>query len=397
MRSLIVGIVNKMKKICFLFVILLLSLIYGCRGKSDNKDVTLYADSISISDSLMMLTPPMRNGAFNYDSIVEGISYLPLETNDSVLLSRIDDIKYFNGTIFIADYQHGKIFSFDEKGCFKGKIEDRGEGPKQYKRLCSFDIDSEDEKMYLLDGDLGNVHVYNFKMELIEVIGLPVTFVDHLAFYDNKLFLELGFREYRENDEVAPNLLLYDLDKKLIKADYFHFHTDLKIHFKMQDPVTFSSYNDDLYYWSPLGHSVYKYNLSQFNKEIEYDLSSYEVPIEIFGKRFSEALKLMREHKYAYIDRYYEFDDWHYVRISRVGSSAHYFYHKETGVGFLDVSFLKLSRQENVIMPELFKFSNSVCCSYISPEQYMKIVDEEFWPEINVDDNPILVFYELKT
>ena len=47
-------------------------------------------------------------------------------------------------------------------------------------------------------------------------------------------------------------------------------------------------------------------------------------------------------------------------------------------------------------MPELFKLSTSVCCSYISPEQYMKIVDEEFWSGINVDDNPILVFYELK-
>ena len=377
-------------------MILLLSLTFGCKRNTDDNNVTLYADSIRISDSLLVLTPPMRNGAFNYDSIVKGISYLPLETNDSVLLGRIDDIKYLNGTIFIADYQYGKIFSFDEKGCFKGKIEDRGEGPKQYKRLCSFDIDREGEKMYLLDGDLGNVHVYNFEMKLIEVINLPVTFVDHLAFYDNKLFLELGFREYREEDEVAPNLLLYDLDEKLIKAEYFHYHTDLNIHFKMQDPITFSSYNDELYYWSPLGYSVYKYKLFQFNKEVEYDLSSYEVPIEIFSKRFSKALKLMREHKYAYVDRYYEFDNWLYARISRVGSSAHYFYHKGKGIGFLDVSFLKLSKQENIIMPELFKLSTSVCCSYISPEQYMKIVDEEFWSGINVDDNPILVFYELK-
>ncbi len=380
-----------------LLFVLLISYLSACKKGEYIGQVSLYTDSIVASNNLLELNPPMRKGSVNFRCIVDSISYLPLFTNDSILIANISDVKVLNDTLFIADYQLGKIFAFNFKGKCIGTISAKGEGPEQYKRLCGFDIDAHNHLLYLLDGDLGEVHIYTSAFDLCDIIKLPYSFVDHISLYQsNKLFLELGFRDYNPKDKISPNLILYNLEEKQVDSTFFHYKHTIDINYRMQDPISFSSYKNSIYYWPPLSHSVYLYD-GIIQKIINCNFGEYELPNEIFLKKNSTALNCMREKKYAYIDRFFEFKDWYYLRISRVNSSAHYFYNKNTQKGFLDVSFLKFKTEKEVIMPDLYAISDTVCCSYMYPDQYINLLKEQSINDfMDIEDNPILVFYKLK-
>ena len=383
-------------------LVLLASCFSACRRgeAAAAPDISLYTDSIASAGNLLELHPPMRQGAINFEAIVDSVSYLPLFTNDSILIAGISDIKALGDTLFIADYRLGKIFAFNLEGQCIGSISARGEGPEDYKRLCGFDVDARNRLLYLLDGDRGKVHVYTPSLDLREVIKLPCSFVDHLALLPSgKLLLELGFRDYDPEDKVSPNLVLYDMETEQVDSTFFHYARKTGINFRPQAPIAFSSYKDGVYYWPPLSHSVYFYD-GTMQKAVDCDLGEYALPAEVLTLNNSEALALMRERKYAYVDCFFAFRDWYYVRISRATSSAHYFYHKRTQEGYLDVSFLKQQPDKEIIMPDLYKLSDTLCCSFIHPQQYMALLEADGQSAadvVDMEDNPVLVFYKLKS
>lgn len=380
----------------YVLIVVILVCFTNCNKRPQSGEVFVKTNDIVTSDSLMQLSPPMREGALSFDSIIEVVQYLPLSTKDTVLISRIDDIKMLEEVYYIADYKKGRIFAFDCNGNCVGKIDDFGEGPKQYKRICSFDIDKKNKLLYLLDGDLGKVYVYNSSLQLCNLIKLPYSFVDHLAFYnESELFLELGFREYGKRDKTSPNLVLYNFKEKCTVSTFLYFEKG-KIHYRNQNPIAFSSGSEGLYYWTTLGSSIYSCHNRFLEECIHFDLGSYTTPASIYFEKISVASSLMKEKKYAYIDRFYELKNWYYARISRINSSAHYFYNKEKQKGFLDISFIQTNDKLKIIMPNLFQISDTMCCSYIYPEQYVTLLDDETLETINIEDNPILILYKLK-
>lgn len=370
-------------------------LIISCKRPSHLNSTFFYVYSIPTADSLLVLKPPMTKGAFSYDSIIDSVFYLPLSTNDTILISTISDVKIWRDTIFIADYKLGKIFSFDSEGNIIGCIDAVGGGPKQYKRICGFDIDRKNGLLYLLDGDFGKVHVYDTSLHLSKIIQLPITCVDHIALYDeNRFYLERGFRENDDKDDKTPNLILYNFELNQIEDAHFYFKNGSEILFRNQDPIAFSYSQNKLFYWPVLASSIYACTGKGINKVIEVDMGGYETPSSIMREKMSNAMSLMRKRSYAYIDRFYEFDDWIYLRLSRINSSAHYFYNKRTQKGYIDLSFTRLYNGKKMIAPDLFLVSGNLCCGYISPELYISFSENN--ENIEFDNIPILVFYKLK-
>ena len=379
------------------WLIILMSLfLMNCSNLPESGEVFVYTNNIVDSDSIVHLAPPMRKGALNFDSIVDVVKFLPLSTSDTVLISSINSIKSLDRVLYIADYERGRIFAFDCYGKYIGKIDARGDGPEQYKRICGFDIDYKRKMLYILDGDLGKVHVYDSCLRLQDIIKLPYRFADHIALYgEDKLFIELGFREYDQKSKTSPNLILYNLRNKTVESFFFYFESG-KIRYRNQEPITFSNNGSELFYWTTLGNIIYSCNDSILKRSIAFDLGIYATPSNIYFEKNSKASSLMREKRYAYVDRFYEFKDWYYARIARMNSSAHYFFNKKKQKGFLDISFLRISTGGKVIMPDLFQISDKVFCSYISPEQYMILLSDDSLKNVDIEDNYILMFYKLK-
>ena len=375
--------------------LLAILMIVSCNRQQKVYSTSFYVDSITVADSLLVLEPPMRKGAISFDSIVDEVSYLPLSTNDTVLISTISDIKICKNRIYIADYKLSKLFSFDSEGKFIGCIDAVGEGPEEYKRICGFDVDEKNDLLYLLDGDLGKIHVYDTSLNFCKIIQLPITFVDHLALYDeHRCYLERGLRGYDENEDKTPNLIFYNFETNQIEHAHFYFKNSSYISYMNQDPVAFSFSQDKLYYWPILASSIYSCTDSGISKVIDVDMGEYEIPSYLLSEKMSNVISMMSKHFYSYIDRFYEFDHWIYLRISRIHGSAHYFYNKQHQKGYIDISFVKSTNGKKMIAPDLFFVSEEMCCGYIAPEQYLSFTENN--EKVEIDNNPILVFYKLK-
>ncbi len=73
---------------------------------------------------------------------VDSIGYVPLETNDSCLISGITQAFYTKGRWVIFDYMSQSIFLFNSDGSFIKKVGNMGRGAEEYLRASNIMVDN---------------------------------------------------------------------------------------------------------------------------------------------------------------------------------------------------------------------------------------------------------------
>lgn len=143
-----------MKKLFFVLVIS--SLLVGCSGQAtDSKECIIVGSNTASYDANQL------------SSTLSHFDLIPLETNDSCLISDIDVIKKRNNRYYIQSGRKS-LHVFDENGKFLRKIGSIGEGPGEYSILSDFDVDK--ECVYLLA--LHKLYVYDLSGEFQKEIRL---------------------------------------------------------------------------------------------------------------------------------------------------------------------------------------------------------------------------------
>jgi hypothetical protein len=94
----------------------------------------------------------------NMDFITDSIELIPLETNDTALISNILKATICGSDIFIHDAKH-KLFVFNKEGKFKYVIDRLGLGPGEYTQIQDFCING--NYIEILDVNQRKVHRYN--------------------------------------------------------------------------------------------------------------------------------------------------------------------------------------------------------------------------------------------
>ena len=127
-------------------------------------------------ESLPFNVIPLESAVGNYSMLnlsdyIEEIKYIPLETNDSVLIGRIaNSFSYENGKIFMANVSGSNLYYylFDDKGSFLRKIGNHGQGPDDY--LGTRNTYLLDNYIYILDSSGKKLLIYDTDGFLIENI-----------------------------------------------------------------------------------------------------------------------------------------------------------------------------------------------------------------------------------
>ena len=147
---------------CFVilfFVVLLMCLAVSC----DNKKTTLLSNVIPLENAVG------NYNILNFSDYATDIKYIPLETNDSVLMGRILQISYENGMFLIRSSSEGfssECYLFDNKGRFCCKIGNYGQGPDDYYGLVHAFI--MENRIYLMDIYGNKLFIYDTNGVLIE-------------------------------------------------------------------------------------------------------------------------------------------------------------------------------------------------------------------------------------
>ena len=170
-------------------------------------------------------------------------SIIPLETNNKSLINRIDKIKVSKSNIFTFDRRSRKLLLFDIKGTFIRQVGELGEGPGEYIELMDFEIDPNNEIVYLLD--FRKVHQFSFQGDFIKT--------NTLDFVASKIHMSSNYEFLFYGGRVDHRLLTTTPDFKL-KDKFFPF----SIAYALETIFPFSNFQSNTAFHLPTKDTVYK-------------------------------------------------------------------------------------------------------------------------------------------
>lgn len=396
----------------------------------------------NMTEARMKNVIPVESSVGNYKIVniaeyADEIEYIPLETNESSLISEIKQIIYEDGSILIAD-RANNCYLFDNTGRFIRNIGGLGNGLGEYLPVIQiFKCDSfvyviDVAKMSIYDENGIFIDKYDFQPDRI-----PVKYTEHYMFrlsplnenmfvmntismdgdYPKAIVFKIDQNKIKIINEYKNNIKL-DKPKKTLSTDelglIYNFKKNTRI-YKIINDTIFSINSDSkiegLYIFE-LGK--YKPSISflegkeETNNIMDYfDIrNKYIFPIKIiesnnnlfiefnFGKHTPELIKSINRQGVEY-------------NITEVYSV----FDKKTGVLTLMKQPIKgkLGFKNDIdngptIWPNYIS-SNDEMIAYLSPEEFMEYYTKiesptaqmtEVATKIKEDDNPILMIVKIK-
>lgn len=195
-----------MKNLYFLFLLLL----GGCNINRSNYSIS----DISNNTKMYIIDIDKIEPAIDVklSDFFSEIEYIPLETNDEVLLSRISKLYAYNDTLYVLDKLGcNALFLFDKKdGSYLGRIGSVGQGPGEYSKVGDFTIDIENRKLFLLD--LDRQQILEFELgsgSFIRSIDLnrQISRTFHVQYENKAIYGDLFFQNRVANNDFLLNKL----------------------------------------------------------------------------------------------------------------------------------------------------------------------------------------------
>ena len=232
--------------------VIILFIIIGCQT-SPNK-VSTGEHIVSDSTLIQINVDPDGEESYAFDSLIDDISYIKLETNDDCLIGNIHQILCSKDYIFIMDvFVANAVYCFDKQGHFVRRIGEIGQGPGEYTRLFKMCLTSDQKQIVLYDWkylhyyDLNGKHIKDVTPDF-DVYDIELGNEDFLA----------GFRAsgIGDGDSQRRMLSVYDKDLKLIYKEFPTFYNKT---FHLDDGmIPLRSFGNNIYINKPWTHSIYR-------------------------------------------------------------------------------------------------------------------------------------------
>ena len=234
----------------------------------------------------------------NFDDYFTSMEVISLETNEKSLLGRIDRISLYQDKIFILDKSTESVLVFNNKGKFLFRLQNSGNGPREYNSLMDFAIDRKSEQIILYADS-----PYRFYFYDLEGNSIKTKNTDNLFFYiafqnDNIVKLNVSeeefiLSEYNLKTEERKGFLPMTEMYKIFEGRRFEYpkvNKDENIH------ITF-----------PYSNFVYEYTEKGVSPKYYIDFGENKVPEKvlkrIIGKEkkyFSTVTNYARKNNYGW-------------------------------------------------------------------------------------------------
>lgn len=198
-----------MKELCVTTIIISSLFLFACK-EQQTKNRTEAQHPIRINDPIKISIA---------DFIVD-IDTIKLETNDENLMSDIERMHIMDGKYYILTNGYTVINIFDADGQYISKIDNKGQGPKEYIRISSFEVDEINKRLILADSFSRRIFIYDDEGNQISVVNLdfePMTVLPHKEGFVN---FYSGPRNIYTNPEMENYTVHFlDVDGKFISSD----------------------------------------------------------------------------------------------------------------------------------------------------------------------------------
>lgn len=120
----------------YIAIAAILSVTVGCHSPK-NKTATT-KDFIAPDSSLIQINiDPDGGESYPFDSLIDDISFIKLETNDDCVIGDIHQVLCTDNYIFILDFfSTNAVYCFDKQGNYIRQIGKKGQDPGEYFRFA---------------------------------------------------------------------------------------------------------------------------------------------------------------------------------------------------------------------------------------------------------------------
>lgn len=383
-------------------------LCIGCsnpKGTNHAKEASLSKTESNVSGeqeerkSYYEIPYDKKSHSIEVNDLFKNIKYVRLETNKASLLSDIIyKIESKNGIIYIKCVKSfgPEVMLFDDMGNFLKYIDRRGEGPEEYLFDVNIAINDKGHVSFADRAGKGRIVTYTSKGNFISRIDLPDIALKDLAYLNDTV---LVLRSDMDRAGKRFHLLNMNAGKVMSSFYYKEYRPD---HMWFTETLTArhgkvlaSGYQSNNIVEITQDTAVVKYTLNIGNKMPPADFWETQPSQEATGKE---------EYSRGYIGHipfFAESDRYMFFRfMGNLGSDlrGQALVDKVTGESR---TFNRIVLAENVVISpyRFYWLSNGQVVIPIWPDKIMKSENKEFlkqFPDLKEDDNPILLFGELK-
>nr|WP_320153938.1 6-bladed beta-propeller [uncultured Draconibacterium sp.] len=363
-----------LKNICLLIIsILFIECSEHSINNTDTKSIKVFDNTID---------------QITTNDLITNVQYIPLETNSSCLIGRIDKMLISNDKLYILDKSSSKkLFVFELTGKFIQTIGEQGKGPQEYIQITDFSIDEAKDEIVLLDNNR-NLLIYNLNGEFIKSKKLSKkNFFQNLCIYKHSYYL---YTNNLKGNSDKYSIFTYDNNFDEKKLFYYSDHCDF-LH-PVDNPILHNK--KGLYYLDIFNKVIYEKIKNEFEKKYLFDFDGNYTPLDIAN---SSELFFQNYSEHCLLQRYVVGDRYIYIQIL---NKAKY------NVGIIDMdkdSFIlykKISSEKIAFRPP-HCYYNSKFYSTIepgivldNPNSFKHLIDKQL---INANSNPIIFNYKFRS
>ena len=220
--------------------------------------IVIFLDSCQFSPPIVMITEdiikidiakkyPSKDIQFN---TFRNREYVPLETNDDVLLDRYAMIvsvseKY----ILVKDLiDRSNIYVFDRNGKIISLINRRGNGPQEYTSISDVVFDEKNNEIFVFNNygadGIGYILVYSLTGEYKRKLKYPANFILKAYNFNDETILVYDIKNlYNDNYNKKPYMLLSKKDGSIT----FTLNINLPVRYDTKEYIKFTDKTGQLY------------------------------------------------------------------------------------------------------------------------------------------------------
>jgi hypothetical protein len=409
-----------MKNILFISI---LTFFFGCSHK-EQKLISIFSEeqiaslqlestkSITIlKDSIVKINfnPVLNDKDFDFWKMLKSMRFIPLETTDESLIGGIKNIILSDSNIFILDTaENGSVLIFDNQGNFVKRIT-QGQGPEEVIDPKWIEFDRARNELIILH----NIYfsIYSPKGEFLRKENIPLT-AHVFALTENGYFFQSIYGAYNRHigEQSEDNqIFITDREFKLLSSG-FHYYFDQMNSFNTNQYLSPNYSKTDFYF--ALVDTIYQYvNENTVRAKYFFDKSSMSFPENfLITADFDQITAASSESDYImFLGDFAETKKHLYTRFSsrkRLYMSV-FFVDKNNGhIQGGTIGNFPADSCPGIGAP--VAATDSCFISYLYPHDFIanipilhassKISKAEISKlhGIKEDDNPVLMFYELK-
>ena len=342
-----------------------------------------------------------------FDSLMDFVSFVKLETTEDNLIGGISQILFVNNKIIVVDFDVSKTITvYDESGKYLNNIGKLGQGPGEYAYLGHVFLTPDRSTVVVVDMGSGNLKYFGLDGNFIKSVKFPFWFSRCEFINDNIIagHYSGGNMVQKNNVSYKPQLVITDLKGNILSSGFQSFYSK---NFASTTFMPLLKFDNEVIYCPPFSDTIY--HVSEKGLCPLYHLNIQRAsPIIIDNNTTDNSWEEYKENNPFFNGEIIELKDVTMINISEryKNWSRFIIYSKKQDkifgcTGTLSNPFFRIFsvpkaryKDDMIVVDE--RASNIIANRNIFYQLGEKNIVDKLFKDLTEDNNPVLFFYKIK-